>query len=71
MLSRVEWDVCQYFGWQKNFQRFDAGHSRLFGCQFLPMLMSLPGFRIGIIIALCHISGICPDDIDRLKMLAR
>ena len=45
-----------------------AGHSRLIGGQFLPML-SLPCFRIGMIIALCHISGICPIGIDRLKML--
>ena len=48
-----------------------AGHSRLIGSQFLPMLLSLPGFRIGMIIALCHISGICPVEIDRLKMLVR
>ena len=48
-----------------------AGHSRLIGRQFLPMLLSLPGFRIGMIIALCHISGICPVEIDRLKMLVR
>ena len=47
-----------------------AGHSRLIGRQFLPML-SLPGFTIGMIIALCHISGICPVVIDRLKMLVR
>ena len=48
-----------------------AGHSRLIGRQFLPMLLSLPGFRIGMIIALCHISGVCPVEIDRLKMLVR
>ena len=48
-----------------------AGHSTLIGRQFLPMLLSLPGFRIGMIIALCHISGICPVDIDRLMMLVR
>ena len=48
-----------------------AEHSRLIGRQFLPMLMSLPGFRIGMIIALCHISGICPVEINRLKMLVR
>ena len=41
-----------------------AGHSRLIGCQFLPMLLSLLGFRIGMIIALCHISGICLVEID-------
>ena len=44
-----------------------AGHSRLIGRQFLLML-SLPGFRIWMIIALRHISGICPVEIDRLKM---
>ena len=48
-----------------------AGHSRLIGRQFLPMLLFLPGFRIGMIIALCHISGYCPVEIDRLKMLVR
>ena len=41
-----------------------AGHRRLNWRQFLPMLLSLPGFRIGTIIALCHISGICPVEID-------
>ena len=46
-----------------------AGHSRLMWLQFLPMLLSMHGFRIGIIIALCHISGICPVKIDRLKTL--
>ena len=46
-----------------------AGHSRLIVRQFLPMLLSLPGFRIGMIIALCRISGICPVEIERLKML--
>ena len=48
-----------------------AGNSRLIGCQFLPMLLSLPGFRIGMIIALCHTSGIYPVEIDRLKMLVK
>ena len=48
-----------------------TGHSRLIGRQFLPMLLSLPGFRFGMIIALCHISGISPVEIDRLKMLVR
>ena len=48
-----------------------AEHSRLIGHQLLPMLLSVPGFRIGMIIALCHISSICPVEIDRLKMLAR
>ena len=45
--------------------------SRLIGRQFLPMVLSLPGFRIWTIIALCHSSGICLVDIDRLKMLLR
>ena len=48
-----------------------AGHNGLIGSQFLPMLLSLPGCRIGMITALCHISGICPVEIDRLKMLVR
>ena len=48
-----------------------AGLSRVIGRQFLPMLLSLPGFRIGMIIALCYISGICAVVIDRLKMLVR
>ena len=48
-----------------------AGLSRLIGCLFLQMLLSLPDFRIGMIIALCHISGICQVEIDRLKMLVR
>ena len=47
------------------------GQCRLIGRQFLPMPLSLPGFRIGMIISLCHISGICPVEIDRLKMLVR
>ena len=45
-----------------------AGHSRLIGRQFMPMSLPLPGFRVGMIIALCHISGICSVEIDRLKM---
>ena len=48
-----------------------AGHSRPIWRQFLPMLLSLPGFRIGMIIALCRISDIYPVEIDRLKMLVR
>ena len=48
-----------------------AGRIQIFGRQFLPMLLSLPDYRIGMIIALCHISGICPVEIDRLKMLVR
>ena len=41
------------------------------GHQFLPMLLSLPGFGLGMTIALCPISGICPVEIDRLKMFVR
>ena len=48
-----------------------AWHSRLIGRQFLPMLLSLPAIRIEMIIALCHLSGICPVEIDRMKMLVR
>ena len=49
----------------------DDGHSRLIGSQFLTMLLTLPGFRFGTIIVLCHISGICPVEIDKLMMLVR
>ena len=48
-----------------------AGHSGLIGRKFFPMLLSIPGFGIGMIIALCHTSGICPVEIDRLKTLVR
>ena len=48
-----------------------AGCSRLMGRQFMPLLSSLPGLWIGMIISLCHITGICPVEIDRLKMLVR
>ena len=48
-----------------------AEHSKLIGRQFLPMLMSVSGTRIGMIIALSNISGICPVEIDRIKMLVR
>ena len=43
-----------------------AGHSTLIWHQFFADVMSLPDYRIGMIIALCHISGICPVDIGRL-----
>ena len=33
------------------------------------MLLSLPVSGIGMIIAMCHISGNCPVDIDRLKIV--
>ena len=65
MLSRVERGVCQYLGSRSFSSAMAAGHSRLIGRQFLPMLLSLPGIRTGKIIALCHISGICPVEIDR------
>ena len=71
ILSRVERDVCEYFGQLEFIQNFVAGHSRLMGRQFLPMMSSLPCFRIGMIIALCHISGIRPVEIDRLQTLVR
>ena len=48
-----------------------AGHSRQIGRQFLPMLLSVPGSRVGMCHILCHASGIFPDEIDRLKMLVR
>ena len=48
-----------------------TGHSKQMGRQFMPMLLSLPGLRIGMIIAFCHISGICPVETNRLKMLMR
>ena len=48
-----------------------AGHNRLIGRQFLPMLSSLPGFWIVMVIALSHMSNICPVEIDRLKILVR
>ena len=45
--------------------------SSLMGRQFLPMLSSLPDFGIGMTIALSHISGICPVEIDRSKMVVQ
>ena len=48
-----------------------AGYSRRIGRRFKPMLLSMPGFRIGMITSLCHISGICPVEVDRLKMLVK
>ena len=59
--------MCQYFGQQEVISCLAAVHSILIGRQFLPMLSSLQGPRI----ALCHISGVCPVEIDRLKMLVR
>ena len=37
-------DVSWYLGQQLFSFVLAAGHSRLIGCQFLPMLSSLPGF---------------------------
>ena len=48
-----------------------AEQSRLIGHHFLTMLLSFQDFRIGMIIALCHISGICLVESDRLKILLR
>ena len=52
---------------------FAAGHGRLMGRQILPilLLLSLPDFRIWMIIALSHISVNYSVEIDRLKMLVR
>ena len=64
--------MCDSIFYSRSFSSvLSAGHSRLIRRQFLPMLLSLLGFRIGMIIALCHISGICPVEIDRLKVLVR
>ena len=41
------------------------------GHKFLPMLSSMQDIEIGMIIALSHISGISPIEIDRLIMLVR
>ena len=48
-----------------------AEHGRLMGRQIIPMSSSLPDVRIRMNIALYHISGICPVEIDRLKMFVR
>ena len=48
-----------------------TGHSSLMARQFSPMVSSLPDLRIGMIIVLSHISGICPVEIDRSKMVVR
>ena len=68
MLCRVE-KGCVLVFWAAGV--LADGHIRLIGRQFLPMLLSLSDFRIGMIVALCHISGICPVEIDILKMLVR
>ena len=71
MLNWMETVVCQYIG-QQGFSRVLAAvNSKHVGRHFLPILSSLPGFRVGMIIALCHISGIFPSEIERLKMLVR
>ena len=64
--------MCVSILGSRNFCRTLAtGHSMLIVRQSLPMLLSLPGTRIVMIIALCHISAICIVEIDRLKMLVR
>ena len=64
-------DVCQYIFFRSFSSDLAAGYNGLIGPQFMQMLLSLPCVRIGMIIALCHISGICPVEIDRLNMLVR
>ena len=71
MLSRVEMDVCQYFGQQEFFQRSSRWAQETNWAPVPADVLTLPGFRIGMIIALCHFSGICQVEIDRLKMLVR
>ena len=57
--------MCASIFGSRSFSSVSAsGHSRLIWRQFLSMLLSLPGFRIGMIIALCHISSICPVEIE-------
>ena len=57
--------MCVSIWGSRNFSSvLAAGHSRLIGRQFLTMSLSLLGFRIGMIIALCNISGICPVEND-------
>ena len=68
MLSRVERKVCQYFGQMSFSSGLAFGNSILMGRQLLP---SLSDFMIGVIIALCHFSGICPVEIDIMKILVR
>ena len=57
------------YGSRRFSSEFAAGHSRLMGRLILPILSSWPGYGIWVIIALCNISGICPVEIDRLKIL--
>ena len=63
MLSTVE------IGSRSLSSDFAVGNGRLTRRLFLSILLSLSGLGIEMIIALCHISGICPVEIDRLKML--
>ena len=71
LLAGWKWMCISILGRRRFYCVLDTGHSRLMGRQILPMLLSLPGFGIEKNIALCHISGICPVEIDRLKMLVR
>ena len=70
-LTGWKWMCVSILGSRSSSSILAVGHSKLIGRQFLPMLFSLPVFMIGMIIALCHISGICPVEIDKLKMLVR
>ena len=71
LVLKTQRDVYQFFGSRSFSSVLAARHSRLIGRQFLSMLLPFPGFGIGMIINLCHISGICPVEIDRLNMLLR
>ena len=71
MLSRFEIDVCKYF-WESEFSRVLApGHISLIRRKFFPMLSFLDGFVMWMIMDLCHMPGICPVEINRLKILVR
>ena len=59
------------FGSRRFSRVLTAGHSRMMRRQFLPMFSSLPGCGIGMIIVLCHSSGIFSQEIERFKMLVR
>ena len=71
MLRMVERDVCQYSDNMSFSSVLAAGHCRQMVRQFLPIFLSSPGFRIGMVIASCHTSGISPVEIGRLKILVR
>ena len=69
MLSRWIVICVSILGSSTFFSVLTAGHSRLIWRQFLTMLLSLTGYRIRMIIVLCHISGIHSIEIDWLKIL--